>query len=325
MRGSRGIDINGEALRKAIDDRDITLSEIANRLGLTDQSTFSKYIRRNRIQQSIIEGLEEYFGIPFSEYAPEEEEVIMRGSKGVPINGAKLKMAIAKRGITLTEISERLGLSRGNSFHNYIRRNRIQKDAATSLEEYFGIPFSEYSPDEEEEAIEMEKKPEKKLIRNSTRIDIDGMKFRQLLIERELSAAYVSRELGYCDNQVSSVCNEDKISKPMLKALELRFGITYEDIKIDEPEPEPEPVEEKREDDISEESNPVSIDMDKLYETIFSATYKAMKKALSESVNELTIIQQNKLDEKRKERRTYRSMHPEMFGDKPEYDIKEGY
>lgn len=247
MRGSRGIDINGEALRKAIDDRDITLSEIANRLGLTDQSTFSKYIRRNRIQQSIIEGLEEYFGIPFSEYAPEEEE-----------------------------------------------------------------------------AIEVEKKPEKKLIRNSTRIDIDGMKFRQLLIERELSAAYVSRELGYCDNQVSSVCNEDKISKPMLKALELRFGITYDDIKIDEPEPEPEPVDEEK-NDISEESNPVSIDMDKLYETIFSATYKAMKQALTESVNELTIIQQNKLDEKRKDRRTYRSMHPEMFGDKPAYDIKEGY
>lgn len=322
MRGSRGIDINGEALRKAIDDRDITLSEIANRLGLTDQSTFSKYIRRNRIQRDLIEGLEEYFGIPFSEYAPEEE--VEMSKKGVLINGEALRIALSKRRITYKELATKFGLSSDNSFHNYIRRNRIQRSIVKGLEEYYGIPFSEYASDEEEEVIEVEKKPEKKLIRNSTRIDIDGMKFRQLLIERELSAAYVSRELGYCDNQVSSVCNEDKISKPMLKALELRFGITYDDIKIDEPEPEPEPVEETA-NDISEESNPVSIDMDKLYETIFSATYKAMKKALTESVNELAIIQQNKLDEKRKERRTYRSRHPEMFGDKPAYDIKEGY
>lgn len=248
MRGSRGIVINGEALRTAIDNRNLTFTEIANRLGLRDQSTFSKYVRRNRIQRNIIEGLEEYFGIPFSEYAPEEGEV-----------------------------------------------------------------------------IELEKKSEKKLIRNSTRIDIDGMKLRQILIDKELSASYVSRELGYCDNHISSICIEDKISKPTLKALELRFGITYDDIKFDEPEPEPEPVEEEKKDDISGESNPVSIDMDRLYETIFSATYKAMKQALTESVNELTIIQQDKLNEKRRERRTYRSMHPEMFGDKPAYDIKEGY
>ena len=257
-------------------------------------------------------------------------------SKSLAVDAEAFKKELKDRGLTQAQVSEGIGFHK-TTLTKYLKKGSLPIFALESIENMYDVPKSSYVIGE----VEREHKVAEGSI---NMIEVDGMKLRNILCERKLSASYVSREMGYNDNMISHICNANKVSKPAMKMLELRFNITYDDIKPDEPEPEPE--EEKEVPTIGEvvegmdknqrlvcdylvetASKQRGIDYDKLYEVIFSAAYKGMKQALTEGVNELSIIKQDKLEEKRKERRTYRTLHPEMFGDAPkqEFDIKEGF
>lgn len=125
-------------------------------------------------------------------------------------------------------------------------------------------------------------------------IIIDGLKLEQKLSSLGFSKSFVALDLGYGSSTIGNWIRRGRISPAAMKSLERAYGIKEEDILPDpEPEPEPEPVEEEI---VRAELVPAgpSIDEERLYTIIFDATYKAMKQALSESVDELSVIVKDK-------------------------------
>ena len=74
-------------------------------------------------------------------------------------------------------------------------------------------------------------------MKTSNSIPIDGMKMKRFI----LSKGYISDvaiDLGYSQSALSHALNSGMISRPLMTALELKYGIKYSDYK---PRPEQEP------------------------------------------------------------------------------------
>lgn len=85
----------------------------------------------------------------------------------------------------------------------------------------------------------------------------DGPKLKALLKERGVTIEQAAIDLGYSLSQITGICarNSRGLSRPMMKALENRYGITYDMIAPDpEPEPEPEPADEPEPEPAAEEA-----------------------------------------------------------------------
>ena len=67
----------------------------------------------------------------------------------IPINGEKLKVALKKRNLKRSVVSEEMGLSRCY-IQSAINRNTISRSSIILLEKLFGIKFEEYSDGEQE-------------------------------------------------------------------------------------------------------------------------------------------------------------------------------
>lgn len=85
---ARLIDINGEALRKEIQSRGITLTE-AGPMIYKSESFFSKVIARNKIQKGDVQHIENRFNIlPETYVIPDEpsepEQMVIDGTESAP-------------------------------------------------------------------------------------------------------------------------------------------------------------------------------------------------------------------------------------------------
>lgn len=110
-------------------------------------------------------------------------------------------------------------------------------------------------------------------------VDIYGDKLRAELEKRHLRLREASRELGFSEDHLSKCLNKNRAPIAMLKSLEMRYNIKYDDIVVpDRPvEPAaPEPVP----DTISEVQAP-ELDIKALYQVIYKACFRAFREALT--------------------------------------------
>ena len=68
---------------------------------------------------------------------------------------------------------------------------------------------------------------------------ISPAKLRALLDKMGGTYVHLSKDIGYGGSAINTALWSKKVSRPMMRALDLRYGITYEQIKPD-PEKEPE-------------------------------------------------------------------------------------
>jgi transcriptional regulator with XRE-family HTH domain len=109
---------------------------------------------------------------------------------------------------------------------------------------------------------------------------VDGSKLRSEFMRLGLTTRQIADKVGYNQSTISNWCTENEISMPGMKALELAYGIKYEDIMFDD-------VKEEQHTEAQEVHNHYhcNVDYDKLYQTIYSATYEAVKRAWNEPVD----------------------------------------
>ena len=81
-------------------------------------------------------------------------------------------------------------------------------------------------------------------------------------------------EMGYSEGWASGPRCNGLISERLLKSLELRFNIRYDDIKPDEPEPETQPVAEQL--TIAPETQPVTVNVNITPDVIAEALVNVM-------------------------------------------------
>ena len=74
-----------------------------------------------------------------------------------------------------------------------------------------------------------------------TVVKIDGDKLRRELEKRNLTQQAASRELGFAGNFISNAVRRGSVSKSAMKAIELAFNISQEDIEPAQPQQEPKP------------------------------------------------------------------------------------
>lgn len=109
----------------------------------------------------------------------------------------------------------------------------------------------------------------------SQSIEIDGNRLREEFKIRNLAFSDASSRCGYEASYFSKVCKLGKITQPAINLLKANFNIDYDSYAVEETivlETKKESAEFTITDEVS----------DKLYQIIYSATYHAMKQALSE-------------------------------------------
>lgn len=146
--------INGNALRSAIFNKGMTLTEAAQKVGI-GKSSMSNWTVQNEMPTRILNPIKEILDIPLEQFVcagepikTEEKsvrrEIIQRNpSKYATIDGEKLREAITSRDIKLTKIGETIGLGESSIYH-YIRGNYIPHSIAMLLDKVHGISLSEY-------------------------------------------------------------------------------------------------------------------------------------------------------------------------------------
>lgn len=110
-------------------------------------------------------------------------------------------------------------------------------------------------------------------------VDINGAKLRKILEDRFLTFTEVSIECGYEESAISRCIARNRMTKILIKALELRFNIRPEDYVIPDPKPEPMPETPEQ---MSFLPGKVEIDYICLKSIIYEAVYDAVKKAWTE-------------------------------------------
>lgn len=128
----------------------------------------------------------------------------------------------------------------------------------------------------------------------SRMVDIDSTALKVALAERNLTYTEVSEELGYDASMMSRCLKTGRVSKILLKGLELRYGIRSESIIIPEKEDIPDldlPVREPEQETaidyeklagIIRSATPDPIDYGHLKSVVYEAVYEAVRKAWSE-------------------------------------------
>lgn len=115
---------------------------------------------------------------------------------------------------------------------------------------------------------------------------IDGAKLKDKMYEFGFTRHFLAKKLGVSPNTLGYWFEKNIIPISTMKQITEMFDISYEDVKLPEPKPEPEPKPKpvpQNNEKISEE--------EKLYRVVFAATYNAMKRALSESPWERSIVE----------------------------------
>lgn len=104
------------------------------------------------------------------------------------------------------------------------------------------------------------------------RFEIDGAKLREEFKKRNLSYAQAERECGFGQSVLSHYCAKNYITKMAREMLALRYNIQFDAYKK---------IEEQNEAPVVQRSSFTEEDWERLYKVIYSATYEAMKQALS--------------------------------------------
>lgn len=103
--------------------------------------------------------------------------------------------------------------------------------------------------------------------------EIDGEKLRAEFKKRNLTLAQVERECGFGQSTVSNYCSKNYVTNVVREMLALRYNIQFDTYKkVEDEAPQVEVVPQHI---FTEE------DWERLYKVIYSATYEAMKIALS--------------------------------------------
>lgn len=114
-------------------------------------------------------------------------------------------------------------------------------------------------------------------MRRSRTFDIDGDKLRAEFKKRQLSFSQVERDCGFGQSTVSHFCTKHYISKIAVEMFAMKYNIQFDTYKKVEETPKVEnPVVEVVQNPMFSEE-----DWKQLYKVIYSATYKAMIRALS--------------------------------------------
>ena len=122
-------------------------------------------------------------------------------------------------------------------------------------------------------------------------LKIDGAKLKDKMYEFGFTRHFLAKKLGISPNTMSYWFDKNIIPISTMEQITEMFDITYEDVKLPEkkkPEPKPEPPKtpEKK-----TQNNEKISEEEKLYRVVFAATYNAMKRALSESPWERSIVE----------------------------------
>ena len=109
------------------------------------------------------------------------------------------------------------------------------------------------------------------------KFEIDGQKLREEFKKRNLSLTQVEKECGFGQSTMSHWCSKNYITKMVREMLALRYNIQFDTYKkVEEvPQVENQVVEVVQHHSLTEE------DWKQLYTVIYSATYEAMRRALS--------------------------------------------
>jgi len=104
------------------------------------------------------------------------------------------------------------------------------------------------------------------------KFEIDGQKLREEFKKRNLSYAQAERECGFGQSVLSHYCTKNYITKMAREMLALRYNIPFDAYKK---------VDEQNEPIVVQHTSFTDDDWKRLYEVIYSATYEAMRRALS--------------------------------------------
>lgn len=111
---------------------------------------------------------------------------------------------------------------------------------------------------------------------------INGERLRAELKKRGVNMMTVSTAIGYEASYISAAIRYNKIAKSAILLLQTMYNINP-DIYVVKEEPKAEEVEVKAEVvEVVQHSGLTDDDLEKLYKVIYSAVYKATKRALEE-------------------------------------------
>ena len=119
-------------------------------------------------------------------------------------------------------------------------------------------------------------------MKNSTMIEIDGQRLKEILSKRGLTLAEVAREMGYATGFMNNVCSRNVINMTAAKMLNMIYHVPLDDYK--KPEPPAEPESEFEQLTLNTEQKQVEplIDYERLWKVIYTACYEAVKKVWTE-------------------------------------------
>lgn len=109
-------------------------------------------------------------------------------------------------------------------------------------------------------------------------VDISGIKLEAAILSRGMTMQYVSEELGYNPNFMSNCKSRNCMNKAVIVGLQSRFGISFDEYKIDEPPAIVKALEADPE-EMLQAITVEPIDYDRLWKLVYTATLEAMKKA----------------------------------------------
>ena len=111
----------------------------------------------------------------------------------------------------------------------------------------------------------------------SNLLQINGLRLENAILKKGYSLQEASRQLGYSKYFLNNCRSRNTINNSCMVMLNSMFGISFEDIKRDEPEIikvlEEEPAEAVSEKDV--------IDYERLWKVIYTATKKAITEAMN--------------------------------------------
>lgn len=109
------------------------------------------------------------------------------------------------------------------------------------------------------------------------KFEIDGEKLRAEIEQRGLKISQIERDCGFGQSTFNHYVNKNYITKMAREMIALRYNIQFDTYKkVEEaPQVENQVVEVVQHHSLTEE------DWKQLYKVIYSATYEAMKRALS--------------------------------------------
>ena len=115
---------------------------------------------------------------------------------------------------------------------------------------------------------------------------IDGEKLKKIVESKGYEKAALSREMGFHSCYLNRCMRQNEMNAGGMRVLEILTGISPEEYKYEEPKKQPEPMTfDPKQMEIQVDTESTNDFWKKLYDTIYNATYEAVKKAWNEPVN----------------------------------------